>query len=50
MSKTKIIKPSEDAIAMVMWMEKLSSTGAYETVNSTTSSMDYASKHVMEYR
>ena len=36
MSKTKIIRPCADAIAMIIQREKILETGAYDTVKSTT--------------
>ena len=49
MSKTKRIKTSTNAMAVMMQRERMPETGAYETVKSTPSSMDYPSSHVMEY-
>ena len=49
MSKTKIIRPSSDAIAMMMQTERMSGTYVYNTVNSYPSIMDYTSAHVMDY-
>ena len=46
MSYTKIINPLEDAIEMVMKGQRIPATGAYETVNSTPSSVDEKSAHV----
>ena len=50
MSKTKIVKPSSDAMAMMMRRYIMPETGAYETVESTSSRMDYPSAYVIEYR
>ena len=50
MSKTKIINPDENEFVMMMRREWITSTGAYETVSSTNSSMDDQSANVMEYR
>ena len=47
MSKTKIIKPSADVIAIMMQREWMPATAAYETTKSTPSSMDYLSVHVL---
>ena len=49
MSKTKIIRPSVDAISMMIQRGRISATGVYDTVNSTPSSMDYIFSHFMEY-
>ena len=50
MSKTKIIRPSTDAISMmIMRREKIPSTGEYYTVKSTHSSTDDPSAHVLEH-
>ena len=48
-SKKKIIRPSADTISMMMQMEHMPDTGAYDTVNSTPSIMDDLSAHVLEY-
>ena len=40
MSKTKIIKPSEYAMEMIMQIDLMPSTGDYDTVKSNPSSMD----------
>ena len=50
MSKTKIMRPSEDAIDMMMKMDQIPATDAYDTVKSTTSIMDDTYEHVIEYR
>ena len=50
MSNAKRIKPSTYAIAMMMRKYIMPATGAYETVKSTTSSMDDTYAHVMGYR
>ena len=47
MSKTKIIRPSSDVMAVVIQREKIPATGAYETLKSTPSSMDDISAHVL---
>ena len=46
MSKTKIMRPSVDAISMIMQRERMPSTGYYDTVKSTPSSMDDPSAQV----
>ena len=50
MSKTKIIKPYEDAMKMIMQIYLMPSTGDYDTVKSISSSMDYSSAYVLEYK
>ena len=40
MSKQKTIKPSADAMAVMMQIYLMPKTGPYETVKSTTSIMD----------
>ena len=40
MSKTKIMRPSADAVDMIMQRDRMTATGAYDTVNSTPSNMD----------
>ena len=50
MSKTKIIRPSVDAIVMIMRRERMPATGAYDKVKSTPSSMDDPSAHVLYYK
>ena len=47
MSKTKILKPSADAISVVMQSDWMTDTGAYDTVQSIPSSMDEPSAHVL---
>ena len=49
MSETKIIRPSADEIAMMTQRDWMSATGAYKTVKSTPSRMDYPYSHVMVY-
>ena len=49
MSKIKIIRPSEDVMALRMQREKIPANGAYETTKSTPSSINDTSAHVMEY-
>ena len=49
MSKAKILIPSTDAIDMIMQMEWITATGAYDTVKSNTSSMDDTYAHVLYY-
>ena len=44
------MRPSADAIAMMMQREQMTSTCAYGTVNSTPSIMDDTSAHVIEYK
>ena len=48
MSKTKIIKPYEYAMTMIMQIYLMPSTGDYDTVKSTPSDMDDPSAHVLE--
>ena len=48
MPNTKIIRLSTEAIAMIVWRERMPATGTYDTVKSTPSSMDYPSAHVLE--
>ena len=50
MSKKKRIKPYEYAMTMMMQRYVMPATGAYETVKSTTSSMDDTSAHITGYR
>ena len=50
MYKTKIIKPSADAMEMMIQRELVTETGAYETVKSTTSIIDDTSANALEYR
>ena len=50
MSKTKIMRPSVDAIAVITRREMMPSTGEYDKVKSTPSSMDDPSAHVREYK
>ena len=49
MSKTTIIKPYADTKDVMVQMEKMSVTGAYETVKSNNSSIDDLYAHVLEY-
>ena len=49
MSKTRIIKPSADAMVKMMRRVKIPETVAYETVKSTTSRMDYPYAHVLKH-
>ena len=49
MSKTKIMKPYTDSIATMMQRERITDTGAYETLKSTPSIMNDTSAHVMKY-
>ena len=48
MSKTRMIKTSLDLLDMVMQGEKIPSTGAYDTVKSTSSSMNDTYAHVLK--
>ena len=48
MSKTKIIRPSADAILMNTQKDWMPATSAYDTVNSTPSRMDDPYAHVLE--
>ena len=50
MSKTKIMSPYEDAIAMMVQRERMSATSEYDTVKPTPSSMYDTSAHVIEYK
>ena len=50
MSKTKIIKPDADSIAIIMQRDIMPATGTYETLNSSPSIMDYPSARALEYR
>ena len=49
MSKTKIMRPSADEITMIIQRVWIPTTVAYDTVNSTPSSMDDSSEHFLEY-
>ena len=49
MSKTKITRPSEERIAMIIQRERMPETGAYGIVMSNSSSMDDPSAHVIYY-
>ena len=49
MYKRKIIRPSTDAVSMMMQREWMPDTGEYNTVKSNPSSMDDPSAHVLEY-
>ena len=50
MSKIKMIRPSADAIVVMIRRELMKNTGTYDTVNSNTSRMDDTSEHVPEYK
>ena len=50
MSKTKIMRPSAYAIAVIIWREQMPATDAYDTVNSNHSSMYDPSAHVLDYK
>ena len=50
MSKTKIMRPSIDAIAVIIQRERMPAKGAYDTVKSTPSIVDDPYEHVIEYR
>ena len=50
MFKTKIIRPSVDAIAVMMKRGRIPATGAYDTMKLTTSIMNDPSTHVFEYK
>ena len=50
MSKTKIMRPSAYPIATITRRERIPATGAYDTVKSTTSSMDDLSAHVLGFK
>ena len=47
MSKTKIIKISEEAMKMMMQRDLMPETGAHETGGSIPSTMDHTSAHVL---
>ena len=49
MSNKIRMRPSANAIAMIIQRERMPDTGAYDTLNSTPSSMDYSSEHFLEY-
>ena len=49
MSKTKIVRPSADAISMMIQRDQIPATGAYVTVKSTTSIVYDTSAHVVFY-
>ena len=44
----KIMRSYAYAIAMIMRRERMSASGAYDTLKSTPSIMDYPSAHVLE--
>ena len=44
------MRPSEDAIAMIMRRGLMPATGAYDKVKSAPSSMDDPSAHFIEYK
>ena len=48
MSKEKIIKPSAEEMAIIMQRYIMPAIGAYDSVNSTPSIMDYPSSRVLE--
>ena len=48
MSKKKM-RPSIDEIAVIMIRERMPATGTYDTVKSTTSSMDYPTANIIDY-
>ena len=48
MSNTKRIRTSAESIAMLIQRECIPDTGAYDTVKSTTSTMDDPSAYVLE--
>ena len=50
MSKTKIMRTYVDAILIMMQRNPMPSTGSYDTVKLTPSSMDDPSAHFIEYR
>ena len=50
MSKREIIMPSADAIAMMMWKDRIPDTGEYYTVKSTPSIIDDPFAHVLDYK
>ena len=50
MSKTKIVRPYEDDIDMIMTRERMPATGVYYTVKSTPSNMDDSYEHFIDYR
>ena len=48
--RQKIMRSSAESIVIIMQRERMSDTGAYDTVESTTSSMDDTYSHVPEYK
>ena len=49
MSKTKIFRPSTDAMTMMIQTERVPGTGVHETVNSIPSSKYDTSAYFLEY-
>ena len=43
------MRPSEDAIPIMMRRERMPATGEYDTVKSTPSIMDDTSAHFLDY-
>ena len=50
MSNKKRMRPSTEAIAIIIKRERMTATGAYNTVKSNPSSMDDLSTNVLEHR
>ena len=50
MSKKKRMRPSSEAIGMIIQRDKMPDIVAHDTVNSTPLRMDDPSAHVLEYR
>ena len=49
MSNKIRMRPSANAIAMIIQRERMPDTGAYDTLNSTPSSVDNPFVHVVDY-
>ena len=49
-SKTKIIRPTNDEIEMLIQGEHMPETGTYNTVKSFPSKMDDTYAHVLDYK
>ena len=47
MFNTKLIKPSVDAMSMMIWRDRICMTGTYYTVKPTTSNMDDSYANVL---
>ena len=44
------MRPSAEVIAVIIRRDQMPVTGAYDTVKSTTSSLDYTSANIFDYR